>query len=35
MDIDFDNLLKLYNSDYIVQDIVSQHKTLADIHLNP
>lgn len=32
MDIDFDNLLKLYNSDYIVQDIVSQHKTLADIH---
>jgi hypothetical protein len=31
-DVDFQDLLKSYGSDYIVQEIVAQHKALASIH---
>lgn len=30
--IDFEHILKLYRTDFIVQDIVSQHEVLASIH---
>lgn len=31
-EVDFDSLMKSYGSDYIVQDVVTQHKVLAAIH---
>ena len=31
-DVDFQSLMKSYGSDYIVQDVADQHKTLASIH---